>query len=704
MKTYQTSAIRNVVLLGSTRCGKTTLADAMLYEGKVVDRKGTLDEGQTISATPYYTEFMDTKFNIIDTPGSDDFVGGAVAAFKVSETGILVVNAAQGVEVGTEIYERYAVDYKVPLILGINQLDSEKADWEETLAGLKKAFGNKPIVVQFPVNPGTGFDGFVDVLKMKYYHFVDDLGKREDLEIPENLRQVAEDLRQELIERAAENDDTLMETFFDKGELDEDEIRKGLGIGIRKGETYPIFCLSGAKSIGVKRLMEFTLRVAPAPSERIAITRDGKELECKAEGPTAIFIYKTAVEQHLGEVAYFKVMSGKVTEGMDLENAANQAKERIGSLYAVAGKQKNKITEMVAGDTGCTVKLKAAKTDITLVTPGAGLEVEHIKWPKYRFRCAIKAKDPHDEEKLGDALQKCAAEDPTIIVEYIKDLKQTILKGQGEQHINNLKNRLNNEFKVEVDITAPRISYRETITKIATANYRHKKQSGGAGQFGEVSILIAPYVEGEPEQNKFKIDGKDVTFNIKGKESFDLAWGGKLLFYNCVVGGAIDARFMPAILKGIMDKMNEGPLTGSLARDIKVYVYDGKMHTVDSNEISFILAARNAFKEAFRNAGPKIMEPIYDIEILTPEEYMGACMSDLQNRRAIIEGMGTERGFSVLKAKAPLAEMYRYSTTLSTLTSGSATFTMEYSGYQTVPGEIQEKLLKAYAESETEEE
>ncbi len=672
MKSYSTKDIRNVVLLGSTKSGKTTLAEAMLYEGKVIDRRGTVESRNTVSdnteieqmnqrsifSTPLYAEFMDTKFNIIDTPGADDFVGGAVSAFKVCENGILVINAQQGVEVGTEIFARYAEQYKVPVIIAVNQLDSEKADLDTVLASMKEAFGPKPIVVQFPVNPGTSFDGFVDVLKMKYYHFKDENGTREDLEIPADLQDEAELLRQALIEKAAEYDDTLMEKFFESGALTEDEIRKGLGIGIRQGEVLPVFCLSAKKDIGVKRLMEFTIRTSASPEITRSVTKEGGEIECKQNAPTSLFIYKTDVEQHLGEVSYFKVMSGELDEGMDLEDAETGNRERISAIYAVAGTKKEKVSGLNAGDIGCTVKLRAGKTNVTLSQPGTGISYENIKFPASKYRTAIKAKVQADETKLGEALNKITAQDPTIIVDYSKELKQTILSGQGEQHINVVKWRLQNEFKIEIDLL------------------------------------------GVPFTNKFKIDGKDVVLNVKSQETYNLDWGGKLEFYNCIVGGAIDARFMPAILKGIMDKMTEGPLTGSYARDIRVFVYDGKMHPVDSNEISFVLAARNAFKEAFRNAGPKIMEPIYNLEVLTPSEYMGACMSDLQNRRAIIEGMGSEKGFEVIKARVPLAELYRYSTALSSLTSGSATFTMQFADYQPVPGDVQTKLLADYAAQE----
>ena len=701
MKEYTSKDIRNVVLLGATKSGKTTLSEAMLFEGKVIDRRGSVEDKNTVSdynelekinqrsiySTPLYAEFLGAKVNVIDAPGSDDFIGGAYSAFKVCEAGVLVVNAQQGVEVGTENIIRLASDKKLPLVVAVNQLDADKADWETVQTSLKEAMGNKLVYIQFPVNVGSSFDGFVDVLTNKYYHFKDANGTREDLDIPADLKDQAELMRQELIEKAAEYDDTLMEKFFEVGELTEDEIRKGLNLGIMSGEAYPVFCVSAKKDIGVKRLLEFTKNVVPAP-------------KCEENGPTSLFIYKNDVEPHLGEVSFFKVMSGSVSAGMDLEDPVSGNKERLSAVYAVAGLKKESVPVLHAGDLGCTVKLKNGKSNISLSQIGSGIVNDKIVYPAPKYRCAIKAKVQQDEQKLGDALKKIASQDPTVIVEYSKELRQTILSGNGEQHINIVKWRLNNEFKLEVELFAPKIPYRETITKTAVATYRHKKQSGGAGQFGEVSLLITPYEEGVDAPKTFKINGKDQVMNIKTQESYDLEWGGKLEFYNCIVGGAIDARFMPAILKGLNDKMTEGPLTGSYARDIRVYVYDGKMHPVDSNEISFILAARNAFKEAFRNAGPKIMEPIYNVEVMTPAEYQGACMSDLQNRRGILGDMGADKGFSILKARVPLAELYRYSTTLSSLTSGAATFTMEFADYQPVPADVQTKLLAEYAAAE----
>lgn len=718
MNTYSTKNIRNVALLGSSKSGKTTLAEAMMYEGKVIDRRGTVEAKNTVSdnteveqinqrsiyATPLYAEFMENKLNIIDTPGVDDFVGGVISAFKVCDSGVMLVNATQGVEVGTEIFSRYAEDYKKPLIIGVNQLDSEKANWDSTVDSLHRAFGSKPVIIQFPTASGAAFNGFIDILKMKMYVFKDENGNREEKDIPAEFKSQAEEMKAALTEMAAENDEALMEKFFEAGELSEDEVNKGLKIGFMKGDIYPVFCLSARKDIGTKRLMEFIINVAPSPSVNAEKSTEGKVIPCDPAGPTSLFFFKTSMEQHLGEVLYFKVESGKISEAQDLVNPANGAKERISALYAVAGKLKVKVSSMEAGDLGCTVKLKSAKTNQTYNQPGDDDVIAPITYPQPRYRTAIKPKEEKDNEKLGEALGKASAEDPTIQVEYSKELKQTILNGQGELQMNIVKWHVNHDYNIEVDFLAPKIPYRETITKVANASYRHKKQSGGAGQFGEVHLLIEPIVEGVAPQTKFRVEGRDLVPSIKQHEEFQLEWGGKWEFNNCVVGGAIDLGFMPAIKKGIMQKMEEGPLTGSYARDIRVYVYDGKMHPVDSNEISFILAARNAFKEAFKNAAPKIMEPIYNVEIMVPGDCMGDVMSDLQNRRAIIEGMTTDRGFQVLKARVPLAELYKYSTTLSSLTSGRATFSMTLAEYQQVPANVQDQLLKAYEAEQSEEE
>ncbi|MDR1898120.1 MAG: elongation factor G [Prevotellaceae bacterium] len=718
MKTYLTSQIKNVVLLGSAGSGKTTLAEAMMFEGKVIDRRGSVDAKNTISdyteveqlykrsiySTPLYAEYSNHKLNIIDTPGADDFVNGVISAMKVVDTCVMVINAQAGVEIGTQTLNRWAARNKKPVILAVNQLDHEKANWENTVESLKQSFGNHVVIVQYPLTAGEGFNGFIDVLKMKYYTFTDDNGTRVENEIPDDEAERATEYHNALVEAAAEHDEQLMEIFFEKGELTEEEIRTGLSLGIKERNTFPVFCLSAKKDIGIKRLMDFIINVAPYPDNgNVFETEDGATVPCKADAPASVFVYKTSMEQHIGEVNYFRVVSGTIKEGIDMVNANNGTKERLSSIFVSAGKKREKVTEMIAGDLGCTVKLKNTKTNQTLNVPGVDSKYVPIIFPEPKFRTAVKAKNENDDEKLSELLQKAHQEDPTLIVEYSKELKQTILSGQGEHHINILKWGLFNNNKMDIELFAPKIPYRETITKIAAADYRHKKQSGGAGQFGEVHIVIEPHIEGSPDTTMYKIDGKEIKLSLRGKEEVNLDWGGKLIYYNSIVGGSIDARFMPAILKGIMDKMEEGPLTGSYARDIRVAVYDGKMHPVDSNELSFRLAGRNAFKEAFKKAGPKIMEPIYEVKVYVPAEYMGDVMGDLQNRRAIIEGMESESGFEIIKVRVPLAEMYKYSTSLSSLTSGSATFSMKFLDYQQVPSDVQDKLLKAYEAEEKDE-
>ena len=715
MKNYSAKEIKNIVLVGAPGSGKTTLAEAMAYEGKVIDRRGSIETNNTLSdntdieheykrsiyATTLFTEFMNRKLNIIDCPGSDDFCGNLYSAFKVGDVGVLVMNAQNGWQVGDELQSRYARILNKPLVGVINQLDGEKASYENMMEGIRAASPVKPIIVQYPVNQGAGFNSFIDVLMMKMYRFTDENGTREELDIPAEEMDHALELNQELTEAAAVYDDALMELYFEKGSLTQDDIRSGLKKGVANRDIMPIFCCSGKRDMGTKRLMEFIINVAPGPSVAPKfLSTEGEELAADETQPTALFVFKSQIEQHIGEITYFRVVRGKVTEGMELVNSRTGNKEKLSQLFAVAGKNRIKVTELMAGDIGCTVKLKGTRTNDTLAAPATPVACEPIVFPEPRYRAAVKAKEQNDEEKLGKILNDVKYEDPTILVEYSKELKQTIIQGQGEHHLNILKTKIAQENKIEMEYFAPKIPYRETITKVAQADYRHKKQSGGAGQFGEVHMVIEPYTEGMPEPTKYKVGGKEITVNIKGKEEYDLDWGGKLQFYNSIVGGAIDARFMPAILKGIMEKMDEGPLTGSYARDIRVVIYDGKMHPVDSNEISFKLAARNAFKDAFRQGGPKIMEPIYNVEVLTPSEYMGAVMSDLQNRRAMIMGMESDKGFDKLNARVPLAELYRYSTSLSSLTSGAATYTMAFASYEQVPSDVQDKLLKAYTDTD----
>ncbi len=711
MKVYQSNEIRNIALVGGAKAGKTTLAEAMLFTGGVIKRRGTIEDKNTVSdyreieierqnsifSTVLYSEYAGKKINIVDAPGFDDFMGEVLAALKVAETAVLVVNAQNGVEVGTEITWRYTTKNEKPVVFVINQLEHEKANFEETLQAIHTQFGNKVVPAQFPVQTGSGFNAIIDVISMKLYKYSNDGGNATIEDIPADLMSKAEELRNQIIEAAAESDEALMEKYFEEGTLTEDEIAKGLVESIKQRNVFPLFCISAKLNMGVDRLMDFVASSLPAPTEVTpAKTKDGKEIKCDPAQPLTAFIFKTAIESHLGEVSFFKVCSGTITESMDVINSTNGSKERASQLFVTAGKTREKVEKIVAGDIGSTIKLKSVGTNQTLTGPkNSDDEIEPIVYPDYKYRTAIKAVSTSDDEKLGATLNEMHKIDPTLIYYYSKELKQMILEGQGEQHINIAKWQIETLEKIPVEFITPKIQYRETITKPAKSMYRHKKQSGGAGQFGEVHMMIQPYTENMP---------KPTEFPVRGTEEHEMPWGGKLIFNNCIVGGAIDARFLPAILKGIMEKMEEGPLTGSYARDISVYIYDGKMHPVDSNEISFKLAGRNAFREAFKNAGPKILEPIYDVEVFVPADRMGDVMTDLQGRRAVVMGMDSEGNYQKIRARVPLAEMNRYSTSLSSITSGKATYTMKFNEYQQVPADVQTALLKAYEEQEKDDE
>jgi len=718
MKTYSTKQIKNIALLGNAGSGKTTLAEAMLFEGGVIPRRGDVDHKNTVSdfhqieqenqtsmySSLMHTEYNDNKINILDVPGADDFVGGTVSSLYVADTGVIVINAQHGVEVGTEIHSRWMDKLNTPAVVVINKCDHDQANFEKAYESIKESMGGNAVLAQYPVNAGPGFDSIVDIIQMKLYKYPKDGGKPEITDIPDSEAGRAEELRNELIEKAAENDEALMELFFENDTLTEDEMRSGITAGVIARGMFPIFCVSAKNNQGVGRFMEFLTNVAPSADElEAAKTSDGTEVKCDEKAATSIFVFKTAVESHIGEINYFKVMSGTLKEGEDLNNNATRNKERLSQIFAPLGKNREKVSSMAAGDIGCTVKLKNTKTNHTLSAPSVSYNFNKIPFPEPKYRTAIKPLSEGDEEKLGEALGRISKEDPTVGVEYSKELKQIIISGQGEYHLNIVKWHLDNVFKVATEFVAPKIPYRETITKPAQSDYRHKKQSGGAGQFGEVHMIIEPYVEGSAPKDVFKLEGKEYKMANRGVDTHNLSWGGKLEFVNCIVGGSIDARFLPAILKGIMEKLEEGPLTGSYARDIRVYVYDGKMHPVDSNEISFMLAGRNAFSQAFKVAGPKIMEPIYEVEVLVPADYMGDVMSDLQGRRAVVQGMSSEKGFEKITARVPLAEMNKYSTALSSLTSGRAIYSMKFDEYAQVPGEIQEELLKAYAAEQEEE-
>lgn len=717
MKVYKSNEIKNIALLGNDGSGKTTLTEALLFESGVIKRRGRItakntvsdyfpveqDYGYSVFSTVFHVEWNNKKLNIIDCPGSDDFVGAALTALNVTDTAVLLINGSRGPEVGTQNHFRYTEKLGKPVVFLVNQLDDEACDYDTVTEDLQTIYGTKAVVVQYPVKTGPDFNSLIDVLLMKKLTWGPDGGKPTIEDIPADEAEKAQELHKLLVEAAAENDEQLMEKFFETEHLTEDEMREGIRKGMVTRSIFPIFCVCAYKNMGVGRLMEFLGNIVPFVNEMPEVhnTR-GEAVKPDADGPTSVYFFKTGVEPHIGEVQYFKVMSGTVHEGDDLTNADRGSKERMSQLFVCAGANREKVEQLEAGDIGCTVKLKDVRTGNTLNGKDCDNRFNFIKYPNAKFTRAIKAVNEADTEKMMAALTRMRQEDPTWEVEQSKELRQILVHGQGEFHLRTLKWRLENIDKIPVEFSPQRIPYRETITRAARADYRHKKQSGGAGQFAEVHLIVEPYSDGMPDPTVYKFGNQEIRVTMKGKEEIPLEWGGKLVFINSVVGGAIDARFMPAILKGVMARMEQGPLTGSYARDVRVVVYDGKMHPVDSNELSFMLAGRQAFSQAFKEAGPKILEPIYDVEVFTPSDKMGDVMSDLQGHRGLIVGMSSENGYEKLQAKVPLKEMSNYATTLSSLTAGQASFITRFASYELVPAELQSQLIKEFEESNKE--
>lgn len=699
MKIFDEKHIKNIVLLGCSKSGKTTLAETMLYEAGLINRRGNVEDHNTVSdyhsiehergcsvySTTMHTEWRNYKINIIDTPGLDDFIGEVNSAVRVADTCVFVINGQHGVEIGTELIWNNVDRFAKPTIFVINQLDHPKADFDHSVASLKEQFGNAAIIMQYPTYGENGFDGIVDLLKMTYYKFPPEGGKPSKLPIPAHEKERAEALHNELVEKAAENDENLMELYFDIGTLDEEHMREGIKIGMRKHELFPIFCLSAKNDMGSGRLMGFIDNVAPSSVDtKPDKTETGEDIPHDINGPAVLFVYKTLMEPNLGKVSFFKVISGQVTLGDELVNHQNNTVERINQLFIIDGHSRNPVTKLVVGDIGATLKLKDTETNHTLRISDFQHGVAPIVFPEPRMFTAIRANNKADDDKLGEVLQKIHQQDPSMTFRFSKELRQLLLGVQGELHLTIIQWMIEHIHGLDIDYFTPRVSYRETIQKMTETSYRHKKQSGGAGQFAEVYMKVEPYEEGMEEPS---------GFSVRGKEEIDLEWGGKLMFYNCIVGGAIDARFLSSIQKGVMEVMEQGPLTGSYVRDVRVIVYDGKMHSVDSNDIAFKIAGMNAFKQAFLQANPRLLEPIYHLEVLVPEALMGDVMSDLQTRRSIILGIDAKGKNQVISAKTPLSEMDRYISTLRSITQGRASFKTRFAEYAPVPDQLQHDLI-----------
>lgn len=705
MKSFDGKHIKNIVLLGGMKSGKTTLSETMLYEAGLLTRRGTVEDNNTVSdyraiehekghsvyTSLLHTEWRNYKINILDTPGDDDFIGEVISSVRVADTCVFVINAQHGVEVGTETIWNYVDQFRKPTLFAINQIDHPKSDFNRALQQLKDQFGNAMTLVQYPLSEGETFNSIVDLLKMKMYKFGKDGGKPEKLEIPEAEKERADQLHNELVEKAAENDDELMELYFEKGNLDENELRKGLKIGMLNHDVFPVFVISAKRNMGSGRMMGFIDNVAPSAIDALPeISIEEKEVLKDPDGPVELFVYKTLIEPNLGQMSFFKVESGVLKVGMDLVNHQKEKTERVNQLFVIDGHKRELVNKLSVGDIGATLKLKYTQTNDTLRSRSIDEAIAPMQFPEPRMTTAIVANTKSDQEKLGDVLHKLHTQDPTIIIEYNKELKQLLIGHQGKSHLNVIEWQIENVYKLDVHFETPRIPYRETIHKSADQMYRHKKQSGGAGQFAEVHLKVETYEEGMPEP---------VGMNIRKKQEFDLEWGGKLVFYNCIVGGVIDARFIPSIIKGILEKMEEGPLVGCYVRDVRVMLYDGKMHQVDSNDIAFKIAGMKAFKEAFLNADPRIMEPIQELDILVPESLMGDVMTDLQTRRSIITGIDTKGNYQVIKSNTPLAELNEYATTLHSITHGRASFTNKFKEFSLIPLEIQKMLVNEYGQN-----
>ncbi len=703
MKVYDDKFIKNIAFVGAHNSGKTTLAETMLFEAGLLARRGSVEEKNTVSdyqiieqerqssiyATPLHTEWRNYKINIIDTPGLDDFIGEIASTMHVADSVIMLINAQYGAEVGTEIIWNYIDRFNKPTVFVINQIDHPKANYEESFNSLKNLVGKNALKIQYPILI-NGAQGIVDVLKMKLYKFKPDGGKPEKLEIPANQKELADKLHNELIEKAAENDENLMELYFENGTLTEDEMRKGIKIGMLNNELYPVFCVSALKDMGSGRLMGFIDNVIPAAADlKPQLSIENKEVSYNPQGPTTLFIFKTVHEPNLGKISFFKVMSGTLNQNDKLENSRKGDVEVLNQLFIMDGKKRELVESLKAGDIGATLKLKVTETNDTLHPIDYKITIKPITFPESRIQKATSAQDKKDDEKLNEVLRKIESQDPTVNFSYSKELKQQILSCQGELHLAMIDWTLKNNFGITANFEQPRVAYRETIQRSATASYKHKKQSGGAGQFGEVHLKIEPWFEGIPEPE---------GFNIRGKEVIDLVWGGKLIFYNCIVGGVIDARYLPSIMKGILEVMETGPLTKSYARDIRVMVFDGKMHPVDSNDISFKIAGAHAFKDAFLNANPKLMEPINEVIVKVPEELMGNVMTDLQSRRSVILGLESLGKYQQIITRTPLAELYKFSTTLRSITQGRASFSTKFISFEPVPANIQNDLIKSNEE------
>lgn len=696
MKVYDSADIRNIALVGHQGAGKTMISEAMLFASGKINRMGTIGDGSTVSdyhdsehkremsifASMIHAEYKGKKINVLDTPGYPDFMGEVVSSLKVADAAVFVLNATDPIQVGTEVAWGFANNSELPVVFVVNHCDKSGVDFPAVVDAIQKRFGRSATMLQMPVGDGTR--SVVDILQMKQLKFPDK-GDYESSDIDGGFKERAETLRNELVENVAENDEELMEKYLEEGELSEEELMRGLRVAVANRQLFPILVSSATNNIGVNRMLEVIGGICPSPLESKPLkTEGGGDYKTDPAGKPVAFVFRTMSEQHVGEYSFFRVASGVLENGMDLENAQTQTTERLGGLFSLTGRERENVAKMVAGDLGATVKLKDTHTNNTLRPKGSDVVIKPIEFPEPRYRAAIRTTTAGEEDKLSTGLHKLVHEDPSLRIIHDTDLGQLILGGQGEMHIDIAKFRLMNRFHVEVELSIPKVSYRETVLKSARAQYRHKKQTGGAGQFADVSMIVEP-LDGEYNPPP--------DIKVRDTHEVETSWGAKIEFIDAIVGGVIDMRrFSGAIQKGVLEAMRAGPIAGYPCANCRVIIYDGKMHAVDSNEAAFKTAARHAFRQAMEAASPVMLEPICDLEVLAPDDFTGDIMSDLNTRRARIQGMEAEGANQKIVAQAPEVELLRYSTQLRSLTQGRGLHTARFKQYEPMPRNVQDQI------------
>jgi len=701
MKEYSADAVRNIALIGHGGSGKTSLAEAMLFTAGATTRLGRTEEGNTVSdyhpdeierkisinTSMLLADWRGTKLTILDTPGYTDFTGEVKASLRVADTAIVFVKAVEGVEVGTEIVWKYTKEFHNAAVFVVNKLDNENADFEKALAQARERCSHDVTPVQYPVSQGLQFEAVIDVLRMKMLKFSrDGKGKYTETDIPEDQKAKASELHEHLVEQIAESDEKLLNEFFEQGTIPEVHLKEGLKKGIRDRKIFPLFCTSGTHNLGVASLLDFLVDYCPSPLEMPEATGahhhggngDSNEVKIKPDphGQPLLFVFKTVSEPHVGELSFFRVYSGAIQHGMDMINVSNNKTERLAQLFVMNGKERKEIGKIVAGDIGAIVKLKDTHTNNTLSSKAFSVVLPPVVFPEPVITMALIAKSKGDEDKIGTGLHQLHEEDPTFVMKVEGELHQTVICGQGELHLAIILKRLKAKYGVDVDMVEPKIPYRETIRgRASEIEYKHKKQTGGRGQYGHVWIKLEP-----------------------------LPRGGGFEFEDAVVGGVVPGRFVPAVEKGLHEALETGVMAGCKVVDVKVTLFDGSYHDVDSDEHSFKIAGRMAFKKAFKEAKPVLLEPIDEIEVTVPEDYMGDVMGDISSRRGKILGMDSDGATQIIKALVPLKELFRYSTNLRSMTQGRGIHKQKFDHYEEVPREVADKIMAEHAKVKVEEE